>query len=108
MENLRRLAREGVNVPSVTAEPQILPVYLWLWHAFCMLSERRFRIDFTPQPIQFSEIVVFSDETGVFDEVRREQLRNVVTALDRMFMDNHWTQVNKQAAAATAAAKRQR
>lgn len=108
MQALRQLAKTGVNVPSVRDEPPILQCYQWLWGAFCALSERRMRIDFTPQPIPVSEVAAFADYTGITDEVRREQLLAIVTVLDRLYMDHHWQQVKKNADAAAAAARARR
>lgn len=89
-------------------EPTILEPYKWLWLAFTVLSQRRYRFE-NPQPIQLSEIMAYASFNGVIDEVLIEQLYNVVTALDAVYMTHHWDAVQKaqdKAAAATGARRK--
>lgn len=79
--------------------PVILPPNRWLWDGFCRLSEKRGRIEGTPQPIPVSEMLAYAVSRGIMEEPQRDFFYRVVDELDAIYMKHHWDQVTKAAAA---------
>lgn len=101
------LSKKGVIAAPIVEAPPIHSPYIWLWSAYCILSERRQRGGDTgyPQPILITEIKALAEYTGVIEDGEQTTLLNVVTALDALTISDYW---EKRAEQQRTSADRQR
>lgn len=91
--------KKGVVLPDVASSaPAVQVPFLWLWVAFCALSEKRWRGGDTayPQPIPTSEIASYATIRGLDDRDDRLTLYAVVSALDTLFVKDYWEKLIEQ------------
>lgn len=106
---LEQLRAEGNAVPSLDNEPTLFERSKWLWNAWLVLNARRTRTDSGPQAIPMSEMLAYVQYEGITEEWRRDDLLEVMGALDGLYME-HMAQQREKAAreAKRASGKRKR
>jgi len=75
--------------------PNLFPDMLWVWSAFCMLSDRRGVGANGPLPITMEAMHAYAKMTNRRERVYMEQLLHFVPLLDREYLNDFY---EKQAA----------
>ena len=104
LDTLIAQKERGLDVPFLDNVPEIEPLNQWIMSAFNALSSQRTTSDAGPQPIQISEIRAYAEFTGLTDEDERDDLLQVVLALDKLTLEHSDGERRRQEA--TAARKR--
>jgi hypothetical protein len=94
----RRAAKEKAQGPSKPQEPTpiIFPDMLWVWSAFCYLSDRRGVGSSGPVSITVEAMSHFATMTNRLERVYVDQLMHFVPILDREYMRDFYDKQAKE------------
>ncbi len=85
---------------------------IWVWEAYCLLSDRRASGANGPLPINLTDIAAYCTLTGRDEFKYRAQLIRFIPPLDRFYLkdfyDRQSKEMDKQRKKSEAAAKRNR
>jgi hypothetical protein len=93
-EWLEKLHAEGriKNKPEALQErpPPLYPDMLWVWQAYCFLSERRGVGPNGPVSITAQDMLAYAELTGRNETVYRDQLVRFIPPLDRFYLKDFY------------------
>ena len=85
---LREIAASGKTVKGLDNIPTLFPEAQFYWEAYVMLAVKRQKNERGPQPIAMSEILAYATFMRIDDDVLREDLLYMVSALDAAFLEH--------------------
>lgn len=98
-------AEQGIEIPSLKAEPVMRQDLLWVWEAFCALDRAR-GTTFTGggvvhNPITHAEIYYYCCLNCITDARSKMRLSRFIPSMDRVYMIDHIESIKRQNKKAT-------
>lgn len=91
-----KLKGSGPKVAPEEPRPDLYPDLIWLWEAYCFLSESRAVGNNGPLPIRPADMLAYCQLTGRDEMLYRQQIIRFIPVLDRYYLKDFYDKQAKE------------